>query len=309
MKRVVICTFVAGFACPIGWAQDSTSGGAAQAVRERIRDYVAAFNENDAAAVAAFWAQDAVSLNEETGERVSGRDALEEDFREFFQDSPGARLTGSVDHLRMVQPDVAMAEGQVTLFTPEGEPAESAFTAVLVEQDGQWLISSSQERPLPTPPSSYDALKELEWLVGVWRDESGGGFVNTTVRWSPSRAFLIRSFSAEFPDSRSLEGTQVIGWDPAAKQIRCWTFSSDGSFGEGTVSKNGDDWIMKVSHVLSDGRIAAGTHVVTRLGDDAFQVQKIGQTIDGEPQPTDPPVRVVRAGDADAESSAQGDAP
>ena len=44
-----------------------------------------------------------------------------------------------------------------------------------------------------------------------------------------------------------LEGTQVIGWDPAAGTIRSWMFDSDGGFGEGTWSKKDNSWIVKFS--------------------------------------------------------------
>ena len=122
----------------------------------------------------------------------------------------------------------------------------------------------------------------------------------TTVRWSESRAFLIRSFNVQHDDGDSLSGTQVIGWDPLNKQIRSWTFHSDGSFGEGFASKNDKDWMIKMSHVHGDGRVSSGTQVITRVDDDTLSVQTIGETIDGELVPASDPVTVVRIEDADA---------
>ncbi|MEO1065693.1 MAG: SgcJ/EcaC family oxidoreductase, partial [Actinomycetota bacterium] len=148
-----------------------------------------------AAAVAAFWSDDATSENEETGERVSGREALQAEFAEFFAASPGARLTAEVDEVRLVRPDVAIAEGSAVLFLPDAEPTESAFTAVLVKDDGRWLIESSHERDLPSPSTPSAALADLEWLIGDWKDDTEGADVAPTVRWSPNRAFLVRKFS------------------------------------------------------------------------------------------------------------------
>ena len=110
----------------------------------------------------------------------------------------------------------------------------------------------------------------------------------------PSRAFLIRSFEATFDDGEPLSGTQIFGWDPRAQQIRTWTFNSDGSFGDGTVSKNGDEWMVKMNQMQSDGRLASGTSVITRVDNDTIEVQKIGESIDGEPIPASEPVTVVR---------------
>ena len=60
-----------------------------------------------------------------------------------------------------------------------------------------------------------------------------------------------------------LEGTQVIGWDPAAGTIRSWMFDSDGGFGEGIWTKNDNTWIVKFSQVLPDGRKASATNIYT----------------------------------------------
>lgn len=49
--------------------------------------------------------------------------------------------------------------------------------------------------------------------------------------------FCSCSFKVSVPSMDDLEGTQVIGWDPAAGTIRSWMFDSDGGFGEGTWSK------------------------------------------------------------------------
>jgi ketosteroid isomerase-like protein len=42
----------------------------ANAIRQRIESYVAAYNRQDAAAVADLWSEDAVYVNRGTGERI-----------------------------------------------------------------------------------------------------------------------------------------------------------------------------------------------------------------------------------------------
>ncbi|MEM1303753.1 MAG: SgcJ/EcaC family oxidoreductase [Planctomycetota bacterium] len=288
----------------------SAAGARASEVEAELRTsfaaYLDAFNEGDAAKVAAFWAPDAVSLNEETGQRTEGREAILEDMRAFFAESLGARLTGELQSLRQVAPTVVIAEGVATVAQPGGEATPSAFTVVMVKQDGGWLISSSQERDLPTPESSYDALKPLEWLVGAWRDDTEGVEVNTVVRWSPSKAFLIRSFEVDFGGGDDFQGTQIIGWDPNANEHRTWTFNSDGSFGEGTVTRRGDAWLVRVSEVGADGGVSTGTQVITLVDADTMRVERISQTVDGSPAPAGLPVTVRRVGADAAATVAEG---
>lgn len=277
-------------------------------IRARIGAYLDAFNSGDAEAVAAFWSEDAVSLNEETGERLTGRAALLEDFKSFFAENPGAKLTGEVDHVRQVTNDVAIAEGVATVYLPDADPAPSAFTAVLVKEGDKWLLESSHERDLPTPPSANAALQDLAWLVGDWRDDSDQVDGRSTVRWSANGSFLIRSYRVDFTDGELFEGTQVIGWNPRGKNYRTWTFNSDGSFGDGYVSVNGGELTMKLSQVTGDGGVSTSTTVLSRVDDNHFQVRKIGQTLDGSPVPASPAIDVLRVPSAEAVSQAAGGA-
>ncbi len=265
-----------------------------QDIKNRFAGYLEAFNSGDVERLSACWAVGATALNESTGERTVGREAIAEGLRTLFAATPDARLTGTVDSVRALRPDVAIAEGKVTLYIPGAEPAPSAFTAVLTKEGGEWVFESSQERDLPAPATPADALGELAWLVGDWRDDTDGVDAQSTVRWSANKAFLIRSFRADFDDGASFEGTQVFGWDPRTKQYRTWTFNSDGSFGEGDVSLNGDDTLIKMSHVQSDGEVSAGVLVLTRVDNDTMRVEKIGQSVGGAPVPQGEPVTVVR---------------
>lgn len=308
MRLLVALAAMLTLYCPSTLAQEqAVAAPKTDAVTQRLADYLDTFNSGDAAAVGAFWSADAVSLDEESGERSTGRDAIVAEFKEFFAESPGARLTGSVGSVRSPGPGVAIAEGTVSLFTPDSEPSQSAFTAVLVQEDGRWLIESSYERDLPSP-TSQAALQELGWLIGQWHDDSEEVDVNTTVRWSPNEAFLIRSFHADYKDGESFQGTQIIGWDPSAKQYRTWTFNSDGSFGEGTLSRKGDQWLVRMSYVRGDGSTSAGTQVIEPVDENTLRVSRIGQTANGTPAPAGDPVTVVRV-DTEAAAAPSGGSP
>lgn len=266
-----------------------------EAIRDAVAAYVAAFNEGDAKAVGAMWADNAVHTDRETGERMEGRDTIQADIASALKQQPDTRLIGQVDRVRMIRPEVARVEGQTTVSSPGEEPSTARFVAILVREDDKWLLDSVEEIPLAQLSTPYAALQELDWLVGCWVDESAEARVNTTVRWTEDRAFLLRSFTAQTPEGVAQRGTQVIGWDPRSQEIRSWTFNSDGSFGDAIWSKAGDDWLIKSSQTLADGQAASGTFVLTRVDDDTISLKLIGHEIEGEPQITKPAVTVVRA--------------
>jgi uncharacterized protein (TIGR02246 family) len=278
---------------------------------DALRNYSATFAKNDAKALAALWTEQGVHLDRETGERTAGRAALEADFEKLFKESAGARLTAEVTGKRMIRPDVAAIEGVARVIFPGAEPAESAFTAIMVKEGDTWLIDSVEEISPPTPATARDGLAELEWMIGHWVDQSESARVDTTVRWGAGESFLVRSFVAELEDGETRQGTQVIGWDPRLGQIRSWSFFDDGSFGEAYWSKNGDEWLVKSSQTLADGTIASGTQVIQRIDDNTLTVQMIGRELEGEPAPSEDPITVVRAPEvaAEPEASAESDTP
>ncbi len=148
-------------------------------------------------------------------------------------------------------------------------------------------------------------MAELGWLVGRWVDASDDARVDTEFRWTSNGNFLLRSYSVTDADGLSREGTQVIGWDPRSGEIRSWSFNSDGSFGDATWSKSGDDWLIKSSQTLPDGQAASGTFVLSRNGDDEISMKLIGHEIEGVPQPTGQAVTTVRV----VENTEASDAP
>lgn len=305
MIRTIAATAVWIALTHVGLAQPGNRSAASaerESIHQQLASYVEAFNQQDAAAVATFWSPDCISIAENSGERIQGREALQQHFADFFQEAPGARLVGEITDIQIVRPDVAVIEGRTTLVLADAEPVETVFAATLVKEGNQWLITNSRERDVLPETSPQDALKELEWLIGTWEDQSDDGRVVTTIRWSPNRAFLIRSFAGYF-DDREQQGTQVIGWDPRNRQIRTWIFHSDGAFGQGTISRHDDAWLLKMSQTLRDGRIAAGTQILTPVDDNTITVQVIGESVAGELLPIADPVTVVRTADGSGSST------
>ncbi|MBN1911380.1 MAG: hypothetical protein JW818_16675 [Pirellulales bacterium] len=144
------------------------------------------------------------------------------------------------------------------------------------------------------PDADVSPLAELEWMVGQWVDQGEDATIEATCSWTKNRKFLTRSFSVLIDGKATLEGTQVIGWDPAAKQIRSWTFDSEGGFGEAHWIRDGNRWLAKTSFVLADGKRASAVNVFTYVDENTLRWQSTAREVGGELQPNIPEVTVVR---------------
>jgi uncharacterized protein (TIGR02246 family) len=267
----------------------------ASAVREFLSQYVSTFDKGQCDAAAAMWTPNCVYVDRETGARTEGRAAVKADLERVFKENPGARLSLNVTQIRFVRPEVASVEGRATVSYANAEPTTTEFSTILVRNDAKWLIDSVQETSVPSPSSPSNALRELEWLLGDWVDDSPGIKVECSVQWAANRSFLVRSYKVERENEEPWEGSQIIGWDPRNKEIRSWTFDSDGSFDEGSWSRHGDTWNVSLSRTLENGGIASATQVIKKTGPDSYTVQMVGREVNGDPVPSSEVLKVVRA--------------
>jgi uncharacterized protein (TIGR02246 family) len=289
-------------------AQQPEAGAAPAAgsdgVEFALGRYVVTFNKHDADALAGLWTPEGLYVDNATGHRTEGRAALAADFRELFAASPNVVLSGHVEGVRQLGADLALVDGTSITVTPDSDPSASTYSAIFKRVDGKWLLDSVHESSLPTPESPRQALEPLAWTIGHWRDQGDGASVDTDARWSRGESFIVRTYSVQREDEPAFEGTQLIGWDPRAKQIRSWTFNSDGSFGEGLWSRNQEEWLVLTTQTLPDGRAATATQVIKRVDNDTATVQTIGKEVDGVLEPANDPVTVARVADEPAEAAA-----
>jgi uncharacterized protein (TIGR02246 family) len=251
----------------------------AKAIAALVASFTKAFNAGDAAAAAATYAEDALVVDEE-GERTEGSAAVRDRLAASFADSPGNTIAIKVDTLRFLGPDTALEEGRATI-TPTGAagvPEVTRFTVVYVKRDGHWLQSAVRDE-VSRDLTPHDRLKELEWLVGEWINESQDAVVHTTCKWADNGNFLIREFTMKTHGEPVLSGTQRIGWDPVRGQFKTWIFDTEGGFGEGYWSRNGDEWVIKAEGVRQDGKHASVTNILKRLGKDRASWQSVDRTL------------------------------
>lgn len=179
------------------------------AIRQAVKSYVAAFNEGDAEALAAMWSLDAVYENPFSGDQVVGREAIEQQFVGIFAEQEGVKLQATTDAIQFVSPGVAVEHGTATVIHADQEPAESAYTAIYVKRDGQWLLDRVTEEDVPVVRSNYEHLQDLQWMIGTWVDQDEQARVETTCQWTKNRNFMTRTFTLAVRDRTEIAGMQI----------------------------------------------------------------------------------------------------
>lgn len=274
-------------------ATEKQSSGPAAEIVASVKAYVQAYNKGDAKAVAALWSDDGEYIGPD-GERVKGKKAIQEAFQTYFAANKGIQLQVAVDSVRLIKSDVAMEEGTAVVTFPGGDSEESTYLAVHVKHNGKWVLDSVRETATPAPDSNYAYLKSLEWLVGDWVDADDNVSVLTSCRWGANRNFLISAFTVIADNKVIMQGTQIIGWDPAAGNVRSWVFDSNGGFGQGEWTRKSDKWLIKTNSVQPDGKKASSTNILTYVDDNQFTWESINRILDGAPQPSLDAVTVER---------------
>lgn len=289
MFATMVCSLAAAVADePVLQTDEET------AIRNAVASYVLAFNKADAKALAAMWSPEAVYINPLSDEQVVGRAAIEKQFESTFAETKGIKLDASTNSIQFISPGVAVEHGTAKLTLADQTLEDSEYTAVYVKRDGQWLLDRITEEEIVTPPSHYEQLKDLEWMVGNWVDQDDKAAVVTECKWARNNNFLVRNFEVQVRDRIDMSGMQIIGWDPAAKQIRSWVFDSEGGFGEGTWTKKDNRWYVQQSGILHDGRKSSAVNIFTYLDDNTFTLQSVNRTVDGEMLPNIDEVQITK---------------
>jgi len=246
--------------------------------------YVEAYNRQDAKAIAALCTEDCVFIDKD-GNTLRGHKEIEEEFKEDFADNPKARISLSLDSIRLLTPDVAVEQGMMVYF-PDGATAtlQTKYEVTHVKKANRWLMAlgRSYDVEILTP---YEYLRDLDWLVGDWVDEGAGSVVETSYRWTDNKAFLLQDFTVRVKGQRILNGLQRIGWDPLSKQIKAWIFDSEGGHGESLWSWVDDSWVIQMKAVRLDGKVATATNRITRIGADRLAYQSVDRVVGEEPLP------------------------
>lgn len=260
-----------------------------QEIRRAIDSYVAAYNKGDVEAVVRHFVDNAQYIDAD-GNIARGRDDIRQELSETLTASTDLKLAVEITSIDFRGRNMATVRGIGTVTRGTDGPTSFRFRTVHVRKGELWPMSSVEEL------SEWgEALDQLDWLVGNWLDEDEDASIRTECDWTPNRRFITRSFVASYREGPELRGTEIIGWDPAARVIRSWVFDSDGSFGQGIWSQRGDEWIVKSRGVLPDGTRASAVHIYHRVGEDQYTWESVNREAAGEVLPNIPPISIARA--------------
>jgi len=263
------------------------------AIRGAAAAFAKAYNAGNAKTLAALFTPNAEIVDEE-GNAYQGREAIEEVFAGIFREHPAGRIALAIGSIRFVSPTVAIEDGTSEVTRGPDQPAErSRYAVVHVKQLGTWQMASARDLADETL-SAQEQLKVLEWMVGDWVDESPEALVVTSYRWTDNRCFLLGEFTVKWQGRPAMTGSQRIGWDPLARTIRSWVFDSEGGFGEGVWTRDGNRWIVKMTGVTREGKVASATNVTTRVSKDRMSWESRDRMVGGEAQPDVGPIPIVR---------------
>ena len=263
-----------------------------KAIRSAVETFTTAYNAGNAKTLAALFLANGELVNEE-GESVQGQDAIERAFAGIFQAHPKSQIKVAIQSLRFVSDSLAIEDGTTAVTHASDQPVErNRYTVVHAKQDGKWRMASA--RDLPDEPSGSEEIKQLAWMIGEWVDESPTALVITSYRWADEGRAILSEFKVQVGGRPAMTGTQRIGWDPLTRKLHSWAFDSESGAAEGVWTRNGNQWIVKMTGVTHDGKTASSTNVTTMVAKDRMTWQSRDRVVGDETRPNIEEIPIVR---------------
>ncbi len=231
---------------------------------------VEAFATGKAADVAAQFATDG-ELIDENGVVFQGREEIQGVLQQFFEKFPKSTLVIEADSIRPLGATMLMEEGSRMVTSADGSSrARLRYAAVRTKVGNDWLLASMREVNDDAPPTPYEQLQPLAWLIGEWVNEGSDAVVNISYRWSEDRNYILGEFKVVTSGTVSSTSSQRIGWDAAQQKVHSWIFESEGGFSNALWTPGDNGWVLKSQSTLADGQTGSATVVLTRQDDDHF---------------------------------------
>ncbi len=252
-----------------------------RAIRRAAQSYIAALDRGDAEELARYWIEDG-DFVDETGMSHPASELIADAAQAVDAKSrPHVKLVES--RIRFLNDDAAIEDGTSEVTPPGGGSAtRGRFSAIWVRSAGRWKLASLREAPIGRVNEPV-RLADLEWMIGDWKATSGETTLESTARWNATKTFLLRDLKVSRGGEIVYLVAQRIGWDPLSRKLKSWIFDSDGGYGEGNWTRQGDDWAIQSTGVLPDGRQVLASGTLVREGSDSFTWKSSRSGIDGEP--------------------------
>ena len=116
-----------------------------EAIRQADAAFIAAYDQGDAAKVAAHFTDDAEFVDER-GNVYHGRSAIETSLAEMFAENKDCRLELNIDTIRLLNSGLAIEDGTTIVSRPNSASTmESKYTTVHVKSGDKWLVASVRD--------------------------------------------------------------------------------------------------------------------------------------------------------------------
>ena len=253
-----------------------------EGLEKSAKAFVKAYNDKDAAALAALFTPDAEMIDDE-GTVIAGQEELEGVYADVFEARPDAKAALEATSVRLLTPKLAIEEGALYITEAEdGEPAAYLYTAIHTQQeDGSWLIARTVDEEV-TNLSTHEAISDVDGLVGDWIGRTDAGSLKFTFTWNPSGTFLVGKAVYQAVGLEPATFTMRIGWDSVREDIVSWTFDSTGGHSKAEWHDVGDRWILKANGYTGDGEITSSTQVLAPTSKDSFVWSVRDKIVDGQ---------------------------
>ena len=266
MKTIALFTSLTLTLTAFAIAEESADNSPEKtAIMAADRAYEAAYAKGDVKALADFFSDDAQYTSDD-GQTFNGRAEIENSIQGAFKGNKGAKLAINLDSVRVLSPEVVLEKGSTTVTAKNGDVSGAQYAAIYVKKDGKWKINQLIETPL-ADISPHDRLSELAWLIGKWEetDKSDDVGVKSEYVWARGGNFITHNVTVSRDGDTTMEGWQIIGWDPIDNCIRSWTFDDEGGFSEGRWTRDGQRWLLREKGITPDGDRTAADNTFTKL--------------------------------------------
>ncbi|MBY0358346.1 MAG: nuclear transport factor 2 family protein [Candidatus Obscuribacterales bacterium] len=254
--------------------------GDESAVRAQLAVLRNCVNNGDAKTMASLWTEAGRYIDDE-GSQFVGHAALEKTFIDVFQQSGKPQVEIVADSIRFPAKNVALVEGIVKRKDGVNLIPSSRHSMVFEKQNGLWLISSATETSILNREQAVKPLQDLQWLIGNWSADRKDAAVNLKVEWTPDHNFICCKYEVKKPNETPQTETQIIGWDPINQRPVSWMFDASGGFGQGTWTKQKNQWIVETAGVERNGSLTDSTNLYNALDANNFSWQSVNRHVNG----------------------------
>ncbi|TWT34376.1 YybH family protein [Blastopirellula retiformator] len=263
------------------------------AIRDQSQAFVTAFNQGDAAAVAALWTPHGQFVDD-SGRKFTGQKEIEAAYAELFKKNPETKIEVVVDSIQLLSDEAALEEGRTLVSeVADGEPVYGAYAAIQVKLDGKWRMASVRDRRVGLP-SVHQKIADLQWLIGKWSAEEYGMRIESECRWVANKSFVERTYTTTGPKGAKVSGVQLIGWNPIKGQVQSWNFSADGGHATGLWTPIENGFTATMRGVTGGGLPTESVNTLTKLDENAYVWQSTSRSIGGQPLPDTDEVVIKR---------------